>query len=425
MTPYEWLTQLLDIMLDKQASDLLISTGAPPSLKINGELVTLGEQAMSVAQVHELVSAALPQGVGERFEAEREANFALSLQGKGRFRVSAFYQRSQMAMVVRRIAFDIPDLASLALPDALSELVNRKRGLVFIVGGTGSGKSTTLASMIQHRNQTTGGHVISIEDPIEYIHPHGRAIINQREVGIDTESFEVALKNALRQAPDVIMIGEVRSREIMEHALTFAETGHLCLATLHANNANQALERIQHFFPSERHEQVWMDLSLNLQAIVAQRLLPREDGEGRCAAVEVMLRSPLVSDLIRKGRFTISRRSCSALMTRECRPSIRRYMHSIGKGASAKRWHWCMPTQLMICGCASIMAMPIARNWHAPAMPPSVLPLKATMNEPSRCIETAQHAVTACARDLGQVAGALNEALMGKPGESTGFQPIR
>lgn len=214
MTPYEWLTQLLDIMLDKQASDLLVSTGAPPSLKIDGELVTLGEQAMSVSQVRELVSAALPQGVGERFEAEREANFALSLQGKGRFRVSAFYQRSQMAMVVRRIAFDIPDLASLALPDALNELVNRKRGLVFIVGGTGSGKSTTLASMIQHRNQTTGGHVISIEDPIEYIHPHGRAIINQREVGIDTESFEVALKNALRQAPDVIMIGEVRSREI-------------------------------------------------------------------------------------------------------------------------------------------------------------------------------------------------------------------
>ena len=301
MTPHGWLTQLLDIMLDKQASDLLVSTGAPPSLKIDGALVTLGDEAMSVGQVRELVSAALPQGVRERFEAEREANFALSVPGKGRFRVSAFYQRSQMAMVVRRIAYDIPDLESLALPSALGELVNRQRGLVFIVGGTGSGKSTTLASMIQHRNQTTGGHVISIEDPIEYIHPHGRAIINQREVGIDTESFEVALKNALRQAPDVILIGEVRSREVMEHALTFAETGHLCLATLHANNANQALERIQHFFPSERHEQVWMDLSLNLQAIVAQRLLPREDGEGRCAAVEVMLRSPLISDLIRKG----------------------------------------------------------------------------------------------------------------------------
>ncbi|MHB0774647.1 PilT/PilU family type 4a pilus ATPase [Halomonas sp. WWR20] len=301
MTPAQWLEQLLDIMVDKQASDLLISTGAPPSMKVNGQLVTLGEKALSVAQVRELVLATVPEGQHARFEAEREANFALSLQGKGRFRVSAFYQRSQTAMVVRRIAFDIPDIAALELPATVGELASLKRGLVFVVGGTGTGKSTTLASMIQYRNQTSGGHIICIEDPIEYIHPHRRAIINQREVGIDTESFEVALKNTLRQAPDVIMIGEIRSRETMEHALTFAETGHLCLATLHANNANQALERIIHFFPGERHEQVWMDLSLNLRAIIAQQLVPHQNGKTRCAAIEILLKSPLISELIRKG----------------------------------------------------------------------------------------------------------------------------
>ncbi|GAA5177686.1 MULTISPECIES: PilT/PilU family type 4a pilus ATPase [Halomonadaceae] len=301
MTPGKWLHQLLDIMIDKQASDMLLSTNAPPSLKISSKLVALGDTALSVDQVRELVLAALPEGARERFEARREANFALSLPGKGRFRISAFYQRSQMAMVVRRIAYDIPSLEALSLPATLGELVSLKRGLVCVVGGTGAGKSTTLASMIQHRNEHAGGHIICIEDPIEYIHQHRRAIINQREVGIDTESFEVALRNALRQAPDVIMIGEIRSRETMEQALTFAETGHLCLATLHANNANQALDRIIHFFPNERHEQVWLDLSLNLQAIVAQQLLPRQDGQGRAPAIEVLLRSPLVSELIRKG----------------------------------------------------------------------------------------------------------------------------
>lgn len=301
MTPGKWLHQLLDIMIDKQASDMLLSTNAPPSLKISSKLVALGDTALSVDQVRELVLAALPEGARARFEAQREANFALSLPGKGRFRISAFYQRSQMAMVVRRIAYDIPSLEALSLPATLGELVSLKRGLVCVVGGTGAGKSTTLASMIQHRNEHAGGHIICIEDPIEYIHQHRRAIINQREVGIDTESFEVALRNALRQAPDVIMIGEIRSRETMEQALTFAETGHLCLATLHANNANQALDRIIHFFPSERHEQVWLDLSLNLQAIIAQQLLPRQDGQGRAPAIEVLLRSPLLSELIRKG----------------------------------------------------------------------------------------------------------------------------
>ncbi len=206
-------------------------------------------------------------------------------------------------MVIRRIGFEIPHLEELSLPATLGELANNKRGLVFVVGGTGTGKSTTLASMIQQRNETLGGHIISVEDPIEYVHPHRKAIINQREVGIDTESFEVALKNTLRQAPDVILIGEVRTRETMEHALTFAETGHLCLATLHANNANQALDRIINFFPIERHAQVWLDLSLNLRAIVAQQLLPTVDG-GRCPAIEIMLKSPLIGDLVRKGEVS-------------------------------------------------------------------------------------------------------------------------
>ncbi|MFY0992250.1 PilT/PilU family type 4a pilus ATPase [Halomonas sp. C05BenzN] len=300
MTALEWLHQLLDIMAQKEASDLLISVNAPPTLKMAGQLTPLGDQALSVEQVNELVNASVPEGLRERFQTEREANFALSLKGRGRFRVSAFQQRNQLAMVVRRIAFDIPHLEELSLPSVLGELANIKRGLVFVVGGTGTGKSTTLASMIQQRNETLGGHIISVEDPIEYVHPHKKAIINQREVGIDTESFEVALKNTLRQAPDVILIGEVRTRETMEHALTFAETGHLCLATLHANNANQALDRIIHFFPHERHEQIWLDLSLNLHAIVAQQLLPTVDG-GRCPAIEIMLKSPLIGDLVRKG----------------------------------------------------------------------------------------------------------------------------
>lgn len=303
MTAQEWLNQLLDIMVQKEASDLLISVGAPPTIKKAGRLTPLGDQGLSIRQVNELVNATAPEAVLERFAAEQEANFALSLAGKGRFRVSAFQQRNQRAMVIRRIAYEIPRLEELSLPAALGELVSIKRGLVFVVGGTGTGKSTTLASMIQLRNETLGGHIISVEDPIEYVHPHKKAIINQREVGIDTESFEVALKNTLRQAPDVILIGEVRTRETMEHALTFAETGHLCLATLHANSANQALDRIINFFPSERHSQVWLDLSLNLRAIVAQQLLPTLDG-GRCPAIEIMLKSPLIGDLIRKGEVS-------------------------------------------------------------------------------------------------------------------------
>jgi twitching motility protein PilU len=300
LSPIQWLHQLLDIMVEQNASDLLISVGAPPSLKMPDGLMPLGRQRLTAHQVNELVTHTLPEGLRERFASDHEANFALSREGKGRFRVSAFQQRNHMAMVVRSIAIDIPRLDALGMPDQLAELAQAKRGLVLVVGGTGTGKSTTLAAMIQQRNETVGGHIISIEDPIEYLHPHKRAIVNQREVGIDTESFEVALKNTLRQAPDVILIGEIRTQETMEHALTFAETGHLCLATLHANNANQALERIIHFFPHERHEQIWMDLSLNLRAVIAQQLLPTLAG-ARCAAIEIMLQSSRIADLIRKG----------------------------------------------------------------------------------------------------------------------------
>jgi twitching motility protein PilU len=304
MTAQEWLYQLLDIMVKQDASDLLISVNAPPTLKMAGKLTPLGDQGLTTQQVQELVGISIPESSLQRFQDEHEANFALSLPGRGRFRVSAFQQRNQPAMVIRRIGLTIPHLEELALPPILGELCNNKRGLVFVVGGTGTGKSTTLASMIQHRNETKGGHIISVEDPIEYVHPHRKAIINQREVGIDTDSFEVALKNTLRQAPDVILICDIRTRETMEHALTFAETGHLCLATLHANNANQALDRIINFFPLERHSQIWLDLSLNLQAIVAQQLLPTVVEGGRCAAIEVMLKSPLIGDLIRKGEVT-------------------------------------------------------------------------------------------------------------------------
>lgn len=303
MTPHEWLHELLQLMVTKGSSDLFISTGTPPQMKVNGRMAALGDRKLSVDQVRELVLAPMSDMQRERFEEEREANFAYSLPGVGRFRISAFYQRSQMGMVIRRIQLSIPSLEELRLPEIIKGLSETKRGLVIFVGGTGAGKSTSLAAMIQHRNQTSSGHIICIEDPIEYIHPHQRSIVTQREVGIDTESFEVALRNTLRQAPDVIMIGEIRSRETMEHALTFAETGHLCLATLHANNANQALDRIIHFFPEERHEQVWMDLSLNLKGIVAQQLLPHRSGNTtqRVPAIEVMLRSPLIVDLIRKG----------------------------------------------------------------------------------------------------------------------------
>jgi twitching motility protein PilU len=293
--------KLLKLVVEKGASDLFITAGRPPTMKVNGQLFAVSKNALSPEQSREIVLSVMNKDQQDAFKRDHECNFAINTRGLGRFRVSAFYQRNLIGMVLRRIEVNIPKVSELGLPPIIEKLAMTKRGLIIFVGATGTGKSTSLAAMIGHRNQNSTGHIISIEDPIEYVHQHAGCIITQREVGMDTDSFDVALKNTLRQAPDVIMIGEVRTRETMEYAVTFAETGHLCLCTLHANNANQALDRIIHFFPHDRHQQVWMDLSLNLRAIVAQQLIPTIDGQSRRASVEVLLNTPLVADHIRKA----------------------------------------------------------------------------------------------------------------------------
>jgi twitching motility protein PilU len=293
--------KLLRFVVEKGGSDLFITAGRPPSVKINGKLYAVSKSPLSAEESREIVLGAMNAEQQETFKHDHECNFAINTRGLGRFRVSAFYQRNLIGMVLRRIEVNIPKVRELGLPEVIEDLAMTKRGLIIFAGATGTGKSTSLASMIGHRNENSSGHIISIEDPIEYMHEHRGCIVTQREVGVDTESFEIALKNTLRQAPDVIMIGEVRTRETMEYAVTFAETGHLCLCTLHANNANQALDRIIHFFPSDRHEQIWMDLSLNLKAIVAQQLIPTLDAQGRRAAVEILINTPLVSDHVRKA----------------------------------------------------------------------------------------------------------------------------
>jgi twitching motility protein PilU len=292
--------KLLKIMVEKGGSDLFITVGVPPSIKIHGKILPVTKQSLTPEQCREIVFDVMTEKQRTEFAEHNECNFAISARGIGRFRVSAFYQRNLCGMVLRRIETEIPRIEDLGLPEVINQLAMTKRGLIIFVGATGTGKSTSLASMIGHRNRNSRGHIISIEDPIEYIHQHESCIVTQREVGIDTETFEVALKNTLRQAPDVIMIGEIRSKDTMDYAVTFAETGHLCLATLHANNANQALDRIINFFPAEQQNQIWMDLSLNLKAIVAQQLIPTPDGKGRKAAIEVLLNTPLCADLIRK-----------------------------------------------------------------------------------------------------------------------------
>ena len=292
---------LLQRVVKEKASDGFVSAHAAPSIKVDGQLFPVSDKPLSEQEAKELVLSVMREDQQQEFLAHHECNFAITREGLGRFRVSAFVQRGQYGMVMRRIETKIPEIEELGLPPIIRELAMTKRGLVIFVGATGTGKSTSLAAMVGYRNQNSRGHIICIEDPIEFIHEHGKCIVTQREVGMDTESFDVALKNSLRQAPDVIMIGEVRSAETMAQALTFAETGHLCLCTLHANNANQALDRIQSFFPPAQHGQIWMDLSLNLKAMVAQQLLPQKDGKGRCPVVEVLLNTPLVADYIRKG----------------------------------------------------------------------------------------------------------------------------
>jgi twitching motility protein PilU len=294
---------LLKLMVSKQASDLFITAGVAPSIKINGKVVPVTQRALTPEKAREVVLSVMNEDQRKEFSRTHECNFAISAHGIGRFRVSTFQQRNQIGMVLRRIETQIPTVDELRLPSILNDIVMTKRGLVILVGGTGTGKSTSLAAMIGYRNRNSTGHIISIEDPIEFVHNHDKCIVTQREVGIDTESFEVALKNTLRQAPDVILIGEVRTRETMEHAIAFAETGHLCLCTLHANNSNQALDRILHFFSEDRRDQLLMDLSLNLKAIVAQQLIPTPDGKGRRAAIEILINTPLISDHIRKGEM--------------------------------------------------------------------------------------------------------------------------
>jgi twitching motility protein PilU len=296
-------TSFLKLMVHKKGSDLFITAGIPPSMKVNGRIAPITQAPLTPQVCRDMVLNVMTPSQREEFEKTHECQFAISLQGVGRFRVSCFYQRNQVGMVLRRIETRIPGVEELGLPPVVKTLAMTKRGLIMFVGATGTGKSTSLAAMIGYRNQNSTGHIITIEDPIEFVHKHEGCIITQREVGIDTDSWENALKNTLRQAPDVIMIGEVRTREGMDHAIAFAETGHLVLCTLHANNANQAMDRIINFFPEDRRSQLLMDLSLNLKGVVAQQLIPTPDGKARRVAMEIMLGTPLVQDYIRDGEI--------------------------------------------------------------------------------------------------------------------------
>ena len=295
--------ELLKTMVKADASDMFVTAKLPVSAKINGELQPIDPEVLTPEQSLALVHHSMSSKQRRQFDEEKECNYAISVEGIGRFRISAFWQRDMAGMVMRRIVTEIPDVDQLGLPQVLKDIVMSKRGLVLFVGGTGTGKSTSMASLIGYRNHNSHGHILTIEDPIEFVHEHGKSMITQREVGLDTESFDAALKSSLRQAPDVILIGEIRNQETMEHALAFAETGHLCIATLHANNANQAIDRIMHLVPAEQHGKLLFDLALNLRGIIAQQLIPTKDGQSRIAAIEVLLNSPYVAELIKKGEI--------------------------------------------------------------------------------------------------------------------------
>ena len=297
----KFIHELLRGMVARKASDLFITAGFPPAFKVDGKMTPVSNQSLTPQHTQELARSLMNDKQAQEFEGTKECNFAINPPGIGRFRVNAFVQQQRVGIVLRTITTAIPKFEELGLPPVLKDVAMTKRGLVIFVGGTGSGKSTSLAAMIGYRNENSYGHIITIEDPIEYVHDHKNCLITQREVGVDTDSWESALKNTLRQAPDVILIGEVRERETMEHAIAFAETGHLCLCTLHANSANQALDRIINFFPEERRAQLLMDLSLNLKGLISQRLIPLKGMKGRAAAIEILLNSPLISDLIFKG----------------------------------------------------------------------------------------------------------------------------
>ena len=297
----KFMHDLLRLMSQKNGSDLFITANYPPAIKVDGKITPVSNQLLTAQHTAELARSIMNDRQAAEFEATKECNFAISPSGIGRFRVNALIQQARVAVVCRTINMSIPTLDELGLPTVLKDLAMTKRGLVIFVGGTGTGKTTSLAALVNHRNINSHGHIITVEDPIEFIHDHKGCIVTQREIGVDTDSWEAALKNTLRQAPDVILMGDIRDRETMDHAVAFAETGHLCLATLHANSSNQAIDRIINFFPEERRHQLLMDLSLNLRALVSQRLLPKKDGKGRVAAIEIMLNSPLISDLIFKG----------------------------------------------------------------------------------------------------------------------------
>ncbi|MDR0214270.1 MAG: PilT/PilU family type 4a pilus ATPase [Comamonas sp.] len=297
----KFINDLLKLMVSRNGSDLFITAEFPPAIKIDGKVTKVSPQPLSQLHTLALARSIMNDKQVADFEHTKECNFAISPAGVGRFRVNAFVQQGKVGMVLRTIPTTLPTIDGLGVPQILKEVTMTKRGLCILVGATGSGKSTTLAAMVDWRNENSFGHIITVEDPVEFVHPHKNCVVTQREVGLDTESWEAALKNTLRQAPDVILMGEIRDRETMEHAIAFSETGHLCLATLHANSANQALDRIVNFFPEERRPQLLMDVSLNLRAIVSQRLIPKQDAKGRVAAIEVMLNSPLIADLIFKG----------------------------------------------------------------------------------------------------------------------------
>jgi len=295
------LHELLERMVKQDASDMFVTAKLAVSAKINGELQPIDDVVLTAEESLALVYDAMTEKQIKQFDNEKECNFAIEIEGIGRFRISAFWQRDMAGMVCRRIVTEIPDVDDLGLPPILKDVVMSKRGLVLFVGGTGTGKSTSMASLIGYRNRNSPGHILTIEDPVEFVHEHGKSMITQREVGLDTESFDAALQSSLRQAPDVILIGEIRNQEIMEHALSFAETGHLCIATLHANNANQAIDRIMHLVPADQHGKLLFDLALNLRGIIAQQLVPTKDGHSRVAAIEILLNSPFISELIKKG----------------------------------------------------------------------------------------------------------------------------
>ncbi|MGB3067410.1 MAG: PilT/PilU family type 4a pilus ATPase [Ottowia sp.] len=300
----KFINELLKLMLTRKGSDLFITADFPPAIKVDGKVTKVSAQPLTAAHTLALVRAVMSDKQAAEFERTRECNFAISPPGIGRFRCNAFVQMGKIGLVMRVIPSELPTIDDLGMPQILKDVAMSKRGLAILVGATGSGKSTTLAAMVDWRNINSQGHIVTVEDPVEFVHPHKNCIVTQREIGLDTDDWEVALKNSLRQAPDVILMGEIRDRETMEHAVAFAETGHLCLATLHANSANQALDRIINFFPEERRPQLLMDLSLNLRALVSQRLIGRQDGKGRTAVVEIMLNSPLISDLIFKGEVS-------------------------------------------------------------------------------------------------------------------------